>query len=55
MVAGKSYYGEDVKDVEEAREFRELVSEVIKMSGHRIQENLWRFCGGLIMGVCRRS
>ncbi|KAF3958278.1 hypothetical protein CMV_016797 [Castanea mollissima] len=33
MVAGKRYYGEDVKDVEEAREFRELVSEVIKMSG----------------------
>ncbi|XP_050245087.1 (+)-piperitol/(+)-sesamin synthase CYP81Q2-like [Quercus robur] len=33
MVAGKRYYGEDVKDVEEAREFRELVSEIIKMFG----------------------
>ena len=33
MVAGKRYYGEDVKDVGEAREFRELVSEVLKMSG----------------------
>ncbi|XP_030926572.1 cytochrome P450 81Q32-like isoform X1 [Quercus lobata] len=33
MVGGKRYYGEDVKDVEEARQFREIMNEIVKLAG----------------------
>ena len=33
MVGGKRYYWEDVKDVEEARQFREIMNEIGKLAG----------------------
>ena len=33
MVGGKRYYWEDVKDVEEARQFREIMNEIVKLAG----------------------
>lgn len=33
MIAGKRYYGEDVTEVEAAREFREIVSETFRLGG----------------------
>ncbi|PON49934.1 Cytochrome P450, E-class, group I [Parasponia andersonii] len=33
MVAGKRYYGDDVTDVEEARQFRELMTELFENAG----------------------
>jgi isoflavone 2'-hydroxylase len=33
MVAGKRYYGEDMKDEEEARNFRGLVKEIVALGG----------------------
>ena len=33
MVGEKRYYGEDVKDVEEARQFREIMNEIVKLAG----------------------
>ncbi|KAK7822827.1 cytochrome p450 81e8 [Quercus suber] len=33
MVGGKRYYGEDMKDVEEARQFREIMNEIVKLAG----------------------
>ena len=33
LVGEKRYYGEDVKDVEEARQFREIMNEIVKLAG----------------------
>lgn len=33
MVAGKRFYGDNMKDVEEAREFREISKEILEFSG----------------------
>ena len=33
MVAGKRFYGDDMKDVEEAREFREISKEILEFAG----------------------
>lgn len=33
MVSGKRYYGDEVEDVEEAREFREIMKELLRLSG----------------------
>ncbi|KAJ4845308.1 hypothetical protein Tsubulata_051334, partial [Turnera subulata] len=60
MVAGKRYYGEDVKDIEEAREFKDIMQEYSDCAG---MSNLvdffpvlkWVGCNGFVKRLVRLS
>ncbi|KAL2966721.1 hypothetical protein AAZX31_16G134300 [Glycine max] len=55
MVSGKRYHGEDC-DVEEARQFREIINELVTLGGANNTLGIsWLCLGCLILMVWRRD
>ncbi|KAI4313388.1 hypothetical protein L6164_026375 [Bauhinia variegata] len=52
MVSGKRYYGDDcdVSDVEEAKEFREIINEVVRIGGANNPADFWPMLGWFDFG-----
>ncbi|KAH6758897.1 hypothetical protein C2S51_019132 [Perilla frutescens var. frutescens] len=55
MIAGKSYYGENVEEVEEARRFREIATDSLRLATSHIGDSLpvlrWLGVGGVEKGL----
>ncbi|XP_047956719.1 cytochrome P450 81Q32-like [Salvia hispanica] len=55
MIAGKRYYGENVEEVEEARRFREIVTETLRLAtshlGDFVPAARWLGVGGVEKGL----